>query len=306
MAAHAPELIDFLDDHWCNVMTARAVEHPFGDTPEATLEILVDLRQSFLHDLSKMPPEQLASTAHDVMIEQDLSRPFNQFGADADFEHFGRCAFLSVQEAVALSLGKNPNFVTWDLVQPYLGKSLFALEYAKRLDLIERAVIWQEMPEFFTPLDFLTWAHKYKLPVPDAFIGCTFARGEPIQYWHDLCAAFADELIATKTELQATREALVALQRECKECEEEGQKTFDEWLEAHVQIDRLNGAHVEEIASLREALAQAENQNTALLQQINAKATEPPQDDAPGTAERRSLLTIVMASAVGGYGYDPK
>ena len=33
MDFHTPELIDFLDDHWCNVMTAHAAEHPFGDTP---------------------------------------------------------------------------------------------------------------------------------------------------------------------------------------------------------------------------------------------------------------------------------
>ncbi len=305
MASHAPELIDFLDDHWCNVMTAHAVHRPFGDTPEETLQILVGLRQTFLEDLSRMRPEQVLATAHEVMIEQDRTRPFNRFGTEADFGHFGRCAFLSSAEAVALSLGKDPNFVTWDLVRPYLGTSLFALEYAKRLDLIERAVIWQELPEFFSPLDFLTWAHKYKLSVPDAFIECTFARGEPIQYWHDLCAAYAEEITTIKTELHATRDALVALQKVCEECEEEGQRTFDEWLEAQVQIDGLNGAHEEEIASLRDALAQA-SKNAALLEQTNSKLAEGIQDDAIGTTERKSLLTIVVASAVGGYGYDPK
>ena len=306
MDFHAPELIDFLDDHWCSVMTAQAVQHPFGHTPEETLQILVELRQTFLDDLSKMRPEQVLATAHEVMIEQDQARPFNRFGTEADFEHFGRCAFLSVVEAVALSLGKDPNFVTWDLVRPYLGKSLFALEFAKRLDLVERAVIWQELPEFFTPLDFLTWAHKYKLSVPDAFIKCTFARGEPIQYWHDLCAAYAVELSATRNELQATRDALANLQKECHECEEEGQRTFEEWLTAQEQIAGLKVMHEEGIASLRDALAQATSNNSALLEQTKSKLAEAIQDDAIGTTERKSLLTIVIASAVGGYGYDPK
>lgn len=303
MASHAPELIDFLGDHWFNVMTAHAAEHPFGDTPEETLEILVDLRQSFLNDLSKMPTEQLVSTARDAMIEQDLARPFNQFGTDADFEHFGKCAFLTVPESVALSLGKDPRFVDWQMVRPFLGKSIFAFEFAKRMDLIERAVIWHELPVRFTPLQFLTWAHRYKLSIPEAFIQRTFDRGEPIQYWHDLCAVYAEELTATRAELQTARDALKAV---LDETEVECQRSFEDWLDAQEHIGRLNGEHETQLASLRDALAEAEKQNVSLLQQINTETTTASREGAMATTERKSLLTIAIASAVGGYGYDPK
>lgn len=303
MAFHAAELIDFLDQHWCSVMAAHAAHHPLGKTPEDTLCKLEELRQSFHNDLSQMSPEQLIATAKDVMIELDQARPFNRLGTDADYEHFGRCAFLNVPEAVALSLGKDPRFVTWAMVKPYLGTSIFAFEYAKRLDLIERAVIWQELPEFFSPLQFLTWAHQYKLPVPDAFIQRTFDRGEPIQYWHDLCEALHGSNLKLCAELEAAHDALATLQTEN---DEHAQRTFEEWLDGQDQIDRLNGEHEMQLASLQDALAHAKIQNALLLEQNNAKAAEPPMDEALATIERKSLLTIVIASAVGGFGYDPK
>ena len=48
-----------------------------------------------------------------------------------------------------------------------------------------------------------------------------------------------------------------------------------------------------------------EKRNLALEEQITAKAAQPVQDDVITPAERKSLLTIAIASAVGGFGYDP-
>jgi len=193
--------------------------------------------------------------------------------------------------------------VTWEMVRPYIGISAFAYEYAKRMDLVDRAVVWQELPEFSTPLEFLTWAHKYKLPVPEAFINSTFARGEPIQYWHDLCSEMNGTIIATQTALQETRAELAALQAKNEGLE---QQTLEEWLETQDQIDHLRNTHEAEVMSLRESLARAESQNTVLVEQINANPPEPSKDGGLATIERKSLLTIVIAAAVGGFGYDPQ
>ena len=179
---------------------------------------------------------------------------------------------------------------TRSMVEPYLGVSIFAYEYASRLGLVDRAVTWRELPQFFTPLEFLTWARKYKLPVPNAFIQCTFARGEPIQYWHDLCAILAEELNETQAELQATRYALASVQ---EESEEQAQRTFEEWLGAQAQIDRLLNDHKALVTSLRNALTRAEDQNSSLVEQITAKANELSQEDNLTTTERKSLLTPI-------------
>ena len=145
---------------------------------------------------------------------------------------------------------------------PFLGKSLFAFEFAKRLDLIERAVIWHELPEHFTPLEFLTWAHRYKLKVPDAFIECTFDRGEPIRYWHDLCAIYAGELKASQSELQATRDALVALQEASAE---EGQRRLQNgWMHRFKSTVEWR-ARTAQLNSLKEDLAQVKSETPSWL-----------------------------------------
>ena len=284
-------------------MATERASSPLDTTPEEALRILEERRSAYLRELSQSTPEQLIGMTQWAMYEQDQDRPFNEFGTEADYQHYGRCAFLTVSEAVTLSMGKDPRFVNWPMVQQYLGTSAFAFQYASRLDLVERAVAWGELPNQFSPLVFLTWAHKYKVPVPDAFVHNTFARGEPIQYWHDLCAAFAEELNATKAELEATRESLAALRDEhCRQT----QQTFDEWIDSQDEIDRLQAEHEQNLAFLQDALALANDRNAALIEQINAKGVEPAQDAALGATERNSLLTIVIAAAIDAYRYDPK
>ena len=94
MTSAATELIDFLDQHWCRVMTACAERNPLGPTPEESLDALQKLRQEFLQKLHHMSLEQLTERVIKVADEQDRERPFNRLGTDADYEHFGRCAYL--------------------------------------------------------------------------------------------------------------------------------------------------------------------------------------------------------------------
>jgi hypothetical protein len=58
MTSHAPEILNFLDDHWCNVMWERNKSHPLGSTPEASLQKLTELREQFIDDLLNMPPKR--------------------------------------------------------------------------------------------------------------------------------------------------------------------------------------------------------------------------------------------------------
>lgn len=304
MANHAEEVLDFLDRHWCSKMIAR-LRAQSGITPEAyeaAIGRLEELRRAYVLELFQMSAEQLGLAAHDAMIEQDRDRPFNRFGSDADYEHFGRCPCITADEAVALSLGKDPRMVQWSMVRPFLATSLFAYEYANRLDLVERAIVWGELPRHFSPLQFLTWAHKYKVTVPDAFVRRTLARGEPLEYWHDLCANITDELDVTKAELAATRESLAVLEEEHAL---QGQQTIEGWLEAQSQIDLLKSKHEEEAASLREEIVRARQEIASLRGQIAAAADRAPEEPL-STVERNSLLTIAISAAIDGFGYDPK
>jgi hypothetical protein len=77
--------------------------------------------------------------------EQERSLPFNQPHAVADFQHWSRAAHFTLDEAIALSLGKAPEVVSWDTVKAHVQLSPFAYEYARRRDLALRAAQWQEL-----------------------------------------------------------------------------------------------------------------------------------------------------------------
>lgn len=296
------ELIEFLEQHWqvkqggARARSGRLTD----DAADEALQKLEELRRAYLAELSRMSQEDLWHAAIDAMKEQDNLRPFNQFGSEADFDHFGRFAFLTVDEAVALSLGKNPRMVTWSTVKCYLGRSAFAYDYRDRLELVERAVIWGELPERFTPLQFLTWAHKYRVAVPEAFIECTIVRGEPIQYWHEVCEVLAEELDTAKAELQDCQVALAA-EQEARVAET--QRTFDDWLRAQEQFDQLRAEHDAQLRSHEEGFKRAAEEVAALREQL-AKPAEA-SEKCFGTAERNSLLALVATAAVDAYCFDP-
>ncbi|MCR9060518.1 MAG: hypothetical protein NXI02_24490 [Rhodobacteraceae bacterium] len=302
MASLEPELIAFLDHHWCSVMIARTAQGAEGSSPEETLTRLAELRHEFLNELSQMTEEQVASLTTQVLVEQDKERPFNRFGTDANYEHFGRCAFLTADEAAALTMGKDPRVVSWEMVQPYTRISIFADKFAGILDLIERAIKWGELGERFTPLEFLTWAHRYKLSVPEAFVQSTFARGEAIRYWHDLCDVLQAKLSEAEAELEAVQINCQAVQ---DQLDAQDQQSFDDWLDAMDDIGRLQEGHDSEVTSLREALESAQSDNSALQEQLAQTKAGNTEEDALSTSERKSLLTIIMALATDGYGYSP-
>ena len=65
--------------------------------------------------------------------------------------------YWTVDEAIALSFGKNPKLVNWFIVQSFLEIDPFAQEYAALRDLILRAVDIEELAEKMTPYDFVEW-----------------------------------------------------------------------------------------------------------------------------------------------------
>ncbi len=57
MSAHASELIEFFDQHWCSVMTASADPKTLHETAGAAMNALQDLRKEFLQELYQVSPE---------------------------------------------------------------------------------------------------------------------------------------------------------------------------------------------------------------------------------------------------------
>jgi uncharacterized protein YihD (DUF1040 family) len=299
MSKQRQEIIRFLSENWEKVREGVASAFAKSQPPNNLdfLSRLVQLRSGYLTELEALTNDQLLSTLGLTLAELEKARPSHQPGTQADFEHFGRCAYLTVAEAVALSLGKDPRVVNWEMVQPYLGTSPFAQDFADRLDLVERAVRWGELSQAFPPLTFLTWAHRIKIEVPEEFVRCTFVRGEPIRYWHDLC-------MEQNTVIAGLREEITCLQQEAsRDIAAAEQKNIDDWLGSLDEIERLEESYRNELATLQQELATARSANEALQNKLEAMEAEDRNELSRN--ERRSLLTIVIASAVDCYGHNP-
>jgi hypothetical protein len=87
MRSHPKEVIDFLDQHWCDTVWQRFADE--AQANECSIDRLRKLREAYLSELAQMSPEQIASAAQSAMEEQDLKRPFHQFGTEADYEYYG-------------------------------------------------------------------------------------------------------------------------------------------------------------------------------------------------------------------------
>lgn len=97
---------------------------------------------------------------------EERDRFFNKVDAFANFAHWGKAKHWTLDEAVALSLGRNPDLVNWETVKSYTKISPFAEEYRKRRDLAHRAVPWKDLFDPILPGLFLSWAKGLEISYP--------------------------------------------------------------------------------------------------------------------------------------------
>jgi hypothetical protein len=275
-------IIDFLDLHRSNAIEAweaRNPTNPFDDTYEERTARRAQDRIAYRAKLFRTSDRRLLRERDVAFAELEQARPFNQQAAFLpDYDHYWKIAFLTVDEAVALSLGRNPRVVDRAMVEPYLEEfSQFAEDYRDRQELVVRAVLFGELPEQFSPLTFLTWAHQNKVRVPQEFIDNAFDRGEPVKYWRDVYVEIASDLERAHAEIEALRAAYEAKQQEFDQL---NQQTIEEWLVNQNRIDSLN----EEVSAL--------------------KATE--LDKPLAGKERSGFLKVIVGMAMDAYGYDPR
>jgi hypothetical protein len=124
-------------------------------------------RLEYFASLRELPEEKVIELIRAELDRDDAERPFHRPQAAADYDHWLRCETWSAEEAVALSFGKDPLWVSWDIVEPFLGHSAFAEVYWKRRDLVSRAIGFLELTDPMSPRNFLGWARKHNLELPE-------------------------------------------------------------------------------------------------------------------------------------------
>jgi hypothetical protein len=204
---------------------------------------------------------------------EERERFFNQPHAKADFEYWAKMAHWKLDEAIALSFGKAPEYVKWKNVQPYVLVSPFAGEYNRRRELAFRAVPSKQLFDPVLPSIFLEWGRKLGLSIPAELEQAVAAVALQMADWK----ALYDSLLTTFKDLE-------------RSFTENNEKWAALAKEQQARIGMLLG----EVQRLKTPTA-GEKSNS-----ITAH------DRALGTREREGLLKMIAGMAKVGYRYDPK
>jgi len=151
----------------------------------------------YREELATKSPDQIAALCAEEKRKQQEERTakalreeqaysFNQSSATADYEHWSKCAQWTIDEAVALSFGRDPRIVKWENLKSMTMISAFAREYEARRDLALRALPWKLLFDPVVPTFFLAWARQLDIVVPEQLAQGVERYGGLIANWKDM------------------------------------------------------------------------------------------------------------------------
>jgi hypothetical protein len=206
-------------------LVCRKYPHPpWGESSDLTTPSSVNERQeqlaardAYRQELEALEPAHIAARCAEERKRDDAERKakaelvekalfFHQPSANADFEHWSRASYWTLEEAVALSFGKTPTVVNSNSLSLYTRMSAFAANYTQRLELAKRAAWAKQLWEPSYPSIFLAWANRMEIAVAPELVEAVKARGIQIADWKSLY----DDLNMRHTDLKGRYDGLVA------------------------------------------------------------------------------------------------
>lgn len=103
----------------------------------------------------------------ETLKQEDEKNFFNRPDQKADLQFWAGFDFWTIDEAVALTFGRNPEVVNWKVVLPYSSGWPFPEEYARRRKLVKRACKLGALTNPIKPAAFLKWARTKQFGFPD-------------------------------------------------------------------------------------------------------------------------------------------
>lgn len=189
-----------------------------GEELKTYLASLSYLSEEELNNLYAEQKSAEEAEAKATSEAEEAARMFNRPQAMADLDHWSKAAQWSLDEAVALSFGKQPGVVSWITLEPDLFKSAFASLYWRRRDLTLRAKAQGYLTDPVKPGRFLGWAKQYDISYPDELEKLVKARGNDIENWQEtidqLQAAHKDHLSALERNIESQQSQLAKLTTE--------------------------------------------------------------------------------------------
>jgi hypothetical protein len=255
-----------------------AISSSFPTTESKHTKKLIGKIQAYEAELLAKLPEEIEALCRVERVKENAELKereeqeeqqsfFNETTAAADFEHWSQTAYWSLDEAVALCLGKDPRHVNWANVKVHVRTSPFAKEYARLKDLVDRAEVTRQLSHRVAPCFFLAWAERCGISYPESLESALVARDLQIGDWktaYDRLERQFNENAATANRDSAKAERLiVALKQERDELRQ--------------KLSEL-GPDPKTLTVLEKSLS---------------------------TRERQTVLKLIIGMAINGYGFDP-
>jgi hypothetical protein len=225
------------------------------------------------------------------LAEKDKALFFSSPDANADVGYWAKISYWKIDEAVALSFGKDPRVVTWERIKSLVNVSTFAFQFAAKRELAERAKTANQISVTTPPSIFLAWAARTKFEMPAALEAAVTALGIQIADWKTL---FDKQVLVTNDIREKLSNAFTAHSVDIR-------KYSADLKENGRQRGELVKGYSEMLEKLK--LHNAELQNR--LNELGAAKPTKAAKDLP-SRERDSVLKLVIGMALQGYRYDPK
>lgn len=197
---------------------------------------------------------------------EEQIRFFNLRSADARFDHWSRLPLWKLDEAVALTFGKDPSVVNPTALSAGPRSSSFIQRYFELQQIAKRAALARQLTDPCLPGVYIAWCRRNEIEFPAALEELLLRRGNQIGDWK---GAFDALKASSVGELDALRQRLEEVQSE-------------------LQVARQE----------RDALQSAADAGKA-----KASATRKAAELEPREIE--SLLKLVIGMAIEGYRYNP-
>lgn len=211
----------------------------------------------------------------EARAEAEERRRFYCLPMEPDYDHYFKCATWTLEEAVALSFGKDPERVNTKVMEQCAQTGPHAKAYMKRWTQAQRAKATGQLWDPVYPNIFLAWAKNLGLDVPPELLAQATQRSLSLKNWQNLC----EEQVAYTKKQEEQFKGIVA-----------------KWKEA---FERERA----EVTKLREQLTSAPPQLPSAPSNLPAAPTA---TDEPSTATRNAMLKLIIGMAAAGYGFDPR
>lgn len=277
-------------------LKAGSLNAPKPD-PELSQEV-ADFRKSLgeksLDEISLLVTEARQREAERQRLhdeKQEAEAFFNQPTSNADFSYWSRISYWTLEEGVALSLGKNPAIVSSHKLTGHNAISPFKALYATKLEEVRRARTMGQLWDSTIPFVFTKWAKRVGFEMPEELTSRVLELGVQIRDWKEAYEQQVKETQATEGKLEAANQKILEL------------------LGNHTKfIEKTRNDNNSLISSYQEVVEQRDQTITRLKEDLGAikPGTAKEQKADLGPREKGSLLKLILGMAIKGYSFDPK